>query len=242
MISLYIKELSTYLYSFTAYVVMIVFVLFTGMFLWVFPDTNVLDYGYADMEIFFTYAAVAYMLLTPAITMRSFAEEKKDGTIEFLLTKPISDWHLLLGKYFAACTILAIALLPSLCFYFSIYTLGDPPGNIDSAAVFSSYIGLMLLAGVFASVGIFSSSVSNNQVLSFILSLAINYVLFDGFARLSSLGFLSSTSAFISQLGLDYHYLSLSKGLIDSRNVLYLISITCIMLVSTKLTLGSRNW
>jgi ABC-2 type transport system permease protein len=210
--------------------------------MWVFTDTNILDYGFADMDVFFTYAAVAYMLITPALTMRSFAEEKKDGTIEFLLTKPITDWHIILGKYFASYTLMAITLLPTLLFYYSVYTLGNPPGNIDSAAVLSSYIGLLLLAGVFVSLGIFASAITANQIISFIIALVLCYLLFDGFTRIASLGFLSSTSVFIAQMGLDYHYLALSKGLIDSRNIIYLLSITTIMLVSTKLVLGSRNW
>ncbi len=242
MFSIYRKEITGFLNSLIAYLVMIVFITFIGLFMWVFPDSNVMDYGFADMESLFTFGPVAYLLLIPAITMRTFAEEKKDGTIELLMTKPLTDWQIILGKYFASFTLVAVALIPTLIYYFSVYSLGNPVGNIDSAAVFSSYIGLLLLGGVYTSIGILSSSITNNQIFSFIISLIVCYFFYDGISRLASLDLWEGSNSFLSQFSLTYHYAALSKGVIDSRNLIYFISITLLMLVSTNLVLGSRKW
>jgi ABC-2 type transport system permease protein len=242
MFSIYKKEIAGFLNSLIAYLVMIVFVSFIGLFMWVFPDTNVMDIGFADMESLFSFGPIAYLLLIPAITMRTFAEEKKDGTIELLLTKPLTDWQIIGGKYFACFSLVAVALLPTLIYYFSVYSLGNPAGNIDSAAVFSSYIGLLLLGGVFTSIGVLSSALTSNQIFSFILSLIVCYFLYDGLARIAALDLWEGSHSFFSQFSLSYHYDALSKGLLDSRNLIYFISITLLMLVSTNLVLGSRKW
>lgn len=239
---IYVKEIRSFLNSLIAYLVMMVFLTFIGLYMWVFSDSNVLDYGYADMESLFSFGPIAFLLLIPAITMRSFAEEKKDGTIELLLTKPISDLQIILGKYSAALTLVAVALVPTLVYYFSIYSLGTPEGNIDSPAVFSSYIGLLLLGAVFTSIGIFASSISQNQIISFLVALILCYTLFDGFAQASSFESLSSIKDILIYIGLDYHYNALSKGLIDSRNVIHFLSVIVIMIVSTNLVIGSRKW
>jgi len=242
MFSIYRKEITGFLNSLIAYLVMIVFISFIGLFMWVFPDSNVMDYGFADMESLFTFGPIAYLLLIPAITMRTFAEEKKDGTIELLMTKPLTDWQIILGKYFASFSLVAFALVPTLVYYFSVYSLGNPVGNIDSAAVFSSYIGLLLLGGVYTSIGIFSSAITNNQIFSFIISLIVCYFFYDGISRLASLELWEGSRNFLSLFSLSYHYDALSKGLLDSRNLIYFISITLLMLVSTNLVLGSRKW
>ncbi len=242
MFSIYKKEITGFLNSLIAYLVMIVFNTFIGLFMWVFPDSNVMDYGYADMESLFTFGPIAYLLLIPAITMRTFAEEKKDGTIELLMTKPLTDWQIILGKYFASLSLVAVALVPTLIYYFSVYSLGNPVGNIDTAAVFSSYIGLLLLGGVFTAIGIAASSLTNNQIFSFISSLILCYFFYDGISRLASLELWEGANNFISQFSLSYHYEALSKGLIDSRNLIYFVSVTLFMLVSTNLVLGSRKW
>jgi ABC-2 type transport system permease protein len=240
--SIYKKEITGFLNSLIAYLVMIVFITFIGLFMWVFPDSNIMDYGFADMESLFTFGPIAYLLLIPAITMRTFAEEKKDGTIELLMTKPLTDWQIILGKYFASFSLVAVALVPTLIYYFSVYSLGNPIGNIDTAAVFSSYIGLLLLGGVYTSIGIFSSSLTTNQIFSFIVSLIVCYFFYDGISRIASLDLWEGSQTFIGQFSLSYHYDALSKGLIDSRNLVYFISIASIMLVSTNLVLGSRKW
>ncbi len=242
MFSIYRKEITGFLNSLIAYLVMIVFITFIGLFMWVFPDSNIMDYGFADMESLFTFGPIAYLLLIPAITMRTFAEEKKDGTIELLMTKPLTDWQIILGKYFASFSLVVFALVPTLIYYFSVYTLGSPIGNIDSAAVFSSYIGLLLLGGVYTSIGILSSAITSNQIFSFIISLIVCYFFYDGISRMASLDLWEGSRNFLSQFSLSYHYEALSKGVLDSRNLIYFISITLIMLISTNLVLGSRKW
>lgn len=242
MISIFRKELSQFFNSFIAYIVMVVFLISIGLFMWVFPEYSVLDYGFADMSTLFTMAPFVFMFLIPAITMRTFAEEKRDGTIEFLLTKPISDWQLILGKFFSSFILVVFALLPTLVYYYSISLLGDPEGNIDSAAVAGSYIGLLFLGAVFTSLGIFSSSISNNQIVAFILAFFLCFLVYQGFYYLSTLKVWETYSSIVDQLGIQYHYDSLSKGLIDSRDVVYFISIIVIMLLSTRLVIGSRKW
>jgi ABC-2 type transport system permease protein len=242
MFSIYRKEITGFLNSLIAYLVMIVFITFIGLFMWVFPDSNIMDYGFADMESLFTFGPIAYLLLIPAITMRTFAEEKKDGTIELLMTKPLTDWQIILGKYFASFSLVAVALIPTLIYYFSVYSLGNPVGNIDSAAVFSSYIGLLLLGGVYTSIGILSSAITSNQIFSFIISLIVCYFFYDGISRMASLDLWEGSRNFLSQFSLSYHYEALSKGLLDSRNLIYFISVTLLMLISTNLVLGSRKW
>jgi len=239
MFAIYRKEINAFFNSLTGYLVIIVFLTFIGLYTWVFPDTNVLDLGFADMETLFSFGPVAFLFLIPAITMRSFAEEKKDGTIELLLTRPVTDRQIILGKYLACTSLVVFSLLPTIVYYLSLSYLGNPQGNIDSAGVFSSYIGLILLGAVFTAVGIFSSVISGNQIVAFIVAVILCYFLYDGIARISSL---SMQTGFIGALGLDYHYNALGKGLIDSRNILYFISLIFIMLMSTGLVMGSRKW
>jgi ABC-2 type transport system permease protein len=242
MFAIFIKEINSFLNSLIAYMVITAFLTFIGLNTWVFSDTSVLNFGYADMNTLFEFGPLAFLLLIPAITMKTFAEEKKEGTIELLLTRPLSDWDIILGKYFSSLGLVVVALLPTLIYYFSIYTLGNPPGNIDSAAVFSSYTGLLLLAAVFTGIGIFSSVITKNQVISFLICLILCYFLYDGIAQIASINIWSSNAPFIASLGLGYHYDALSRGLIDSRDVFYFISIIAIMLLLTHKILGSRKW
>ncbi len=242
MFAIFLKEINSFLNSLIAYLVMIVFITFIGLYTWVFPDSSVLNYGFADMQSLFEFGPVAFLLLIPAITMRSFSEEKREGTIELLLTRPLTDWQIVLGKYFACLALVLLSLIPTSIYYFSIRELGNPPGNIDSAAVLSSYVGLLLLGSVFTAVGLFSSVSTKNQVMSFIICLLICYVLYDGLARIATINLWSSQAALLTYLGLGNHYEALSKGLIDSRNVFYLLSIVGVMLLLTHKILGSRKW
>jgi ABC-2 type transport system permease protein len=242
MLTIFRKEIAVFLNSLIAYLVVLVFLTFIGVFMWLLPETSILDYGYAEMDTLFSYGPLAFLLLIPAITMRSFAEEKKDGTIELLLTKPITDWSLLMGKYLSACALVAFSLIPTILYYISVYFLGKPVGNIDSAAVASSYIGLFLLGCVFTSAGIFASAISTNQIVSFILALILCYVSYNGFNHLASLELWKGSAVSLLPLGLDYQYNALSKGVVDSRNVCYFLSVIGVMLLSTRLVLGSRKW
>jgi ABC-2 type transport system permease protein len=242
MLAILKKEIRSFLNSLIAYIIMIIFLTGMGLFVWVFPDTNLLDYGFADLSILFYLAPYVYMFLIPAITMRTFAEEKKAGTLELLLTRPLSDWDIILGKYLASLLLIIFTLIPTLVYYYSVYTLGNPAGNVDSAGVFGSYIGLVLLGAVFTSLGIFASSISDNQITSFIVAAFLCFVLYAGFSSLTSLDALGEMAYFINQLGIDFHYKALSKGLIDSRNVIYFLSVIALMLMATRLVLGSRKW
>jgi ABC-2 type transport system permease protein len=242
MIQILSKELNSFLNSLIAYVVIGVFLVVIGLLMWVFPETSVLEYGYADMDTLFSLGPYVFIFLIPAITMRSFAEENKAGTIELLITKPISDWDIILGKFVASLLLVAAALIPTLIYFFSVYSLGNPAGNIDTPGVIGSYIGLFLMAAVFCSVGIFSSSLTRNQIVAFISGAFLCYLLFSGFESVSALNVWSENALFIKQLGLLDHYESLSRGLIDSRDVIYFFSAIFILLSLTKLILGSRKW
>ena len=236
------KEFNGFLNSLIAYMVIAVFLVAIGMFMWVFPESSVLEYGFADMQTLFAMAPWVFLFLIPAITMRTFAEEKREGTIELLLTRPITDLQLILGKYFAALLLALFALLPTLLYYYSVYTLGNPQGNVDSAAVVGSYLGLIFLAGVFCAIGVFASAVSDNQIISFVIAVFLCYIIYTGFDLISSIPVWGSYAYFISQLGISYHYAAISKGLVDSRDVLYFLSVIAIMVLATKLVLRSRKW
>jgi ABC-2 type transport system permease protein len=236
------KEFSSFLNTLIAYVVIGVFLVAVGLLVWVFPETSVLDYGYAEMDTLFSFGPYVLVFLIPAVTMRSFAEEKKAGTLELLITKPLSDWDVVLGKFFACFFLVIFALIPTVIYYFSVYSLGNPPGNVDTPGVVGSYIGLALLSGVFCSIGIFASSLTQNQIIAFIVAAFLCFIFFSGFNSVATLTIWSSNALFIKQLGILEHYESLSKGLIDSRDVIYFFSVTFLMLSITKLILGSRQW
>jgi ABC-2 type transport system permease protein len=242
MLHVLAKEFNTFLNSLIAYVVIGVFLTAMGLLMWVFPDTSVLNYGYADMDTLFSLGPYIFIFLIPAITMRSFAEESKAGTMELLLTKPLTDWNIILGKYLACFFLVLVALLPTLAWYFSISALGNPPGNIDTPGVIGSYIGLALLGGVFCAIGILASSLTPNQIVAFILSAFLCFLFFTGFESASALNLWSGSALAIKQLGILYHYESISKGLIDSRDIVYFLCVIALMLLLTRINVGSRSW
>lgn len=242
MIQILSKELNSFLNSLIAYVVIGVFLVAIGLLMWVFPETSVLEYGYADMDTLFSLGPYVFIFLVPAITMRSFAEEKKAGTIELLVTKPLTDWDIIIGKFLACFFLVVAALIPTLIYYYSVHALGNPPGNIDTPGITGSYIGLVLMGAVFCSVGILASSITRNQIIAFIVGAFLCFLLFSGFESLSGLAIWSSNNLLIKQLGLLEHYQALSKGLIDSRDVVYFLSVIFLMLSITKLFIGSRRW
>lgn len=222
--------------------VLAIFLIATGLLFWVFPENSVLEYGFAEMSGFFSLTPFVFIFLVPAITMRTFAEEKKAGTLEWLLTKPLSEGQILVGKFLASWALVLLALLPTLVYYFSLWILGSPQGNIDSAGVTGSYLGLVLLAGVFSSIGIFGSSLTDNQLVAFMVSVFLCFFLYSGLGSAASINVWSSASGLLAYLGLDYHYQALSKGLIDIRDVIYFISVLTLMLLSTLLVLHARLW
>jgi len=242
MIHILSKEFSSFLNSLIAYIVIGVFLTAMGLLVWVFPEFSVIEYGYADLGTLFTLAPYVFIFLIPAITMRSFAEEKKAGTVELLLTKPLTDWDIILGKFFACFLLVIVALLPTIIYYFTVYALGNPIGNVDSAGVMGSYIGLTLLGGVFCAIGVMASSITPNQIVAFITAAFLCFILFTGFDSISSINLWASNALLIKQLGIVYHYDSMSKGLIDSRDLVYFVSVTFLMLLITKIVVGSRSW
>lgn len=242
MLHVFSKEFNSFLNSLIAYIVIGVFLTAVGLLMWVFPDTAVLDQGYADMDTLFILGPYVFIFLVPAITMRSFAEEKKAGTIELLLTKPLGDWDIILGKFFACFCLVLFALAPTLLYYYSIFLLGNPTGNIDTPGIIGSYIGIAFLAAIFCAIGIFASSITHNQIVAFILAAFLCFLTFLGFDSMSSLTFWSGEALTIKQLGILYHYDSMRKGLVDTRDVVYFVSVTFLILSITKLILGSRQW
>lgn len=242
MIQVFAKEFNSFLNSLIAYIVIAVFLVGIGLLIWVFPETSVLDYGYADLDTLFSLGPYVFVFLIPAITMKSFAEERKIGTLELLLTKPLTDWDVVIGKFLASFLLMVVAIVPTLVYYFSIYRLGEPVGNIDTPGVIGSYIGLILLGGVFCAVGIFASSITNNQIVSFVLAAFLCITIYSGFDSISSLASTGTLALSIKEFGILYHYESLSRGLIDSRDLIYFLSVAGVMIVGTKTVLSSRQW
>jgi len=243
MISILKKELNSFLSSLSGYMVVLVFIILNGLFLWVFPGSfNLLDAGYAGLNGLFFLAPWVFLFLIPALTMRLFADELKTGTIELILTKPISELQIVLGKYFAGLILCLLALAPTLIYLLSIYLLGQPQGNIDWGATIGSYIGLIFLAGVYVSMGVFASSLTENQIIAFILSLLFCLFCFAGFEQLASLLSDTGMELSIEKMGISYHYNAISRGVIDTRDVLYFISVISLFLYASKLSLQSRKW
>jgi len=243
MLAIYKKELSSFFGSLIGYIVIAVFLVFTGLVMWVFVDTSVLEYSFASMDSLFYLAPTMFLFLIPAITMKTFAEESQRGTLELLFTKPISDTQIILGKFLANLTLVIFAILPTLLYFYSIYQLGAPKGNIDSGAVFGSYLGLIFLSGVFVAIGLFSSALTNNQVIAFVIAIFLSFLLHWGFYYFSKLPvFWGVWDDFIAKFGIDYHYKSISKGLLDSRDVIYFVSVIAIFLVLTDFILKKKKY
>jgi ABC-2 type transport system permease protein len=239
---LFKKELGTFLHSLTGYLVMGIFLLVTSLFLWVFPGTfNLPDAGYASLDPMFILAPWMFVFLIPAITMRSFSEEFRTGTIELLLTKPITLWQVIGGKYLASVVLLLLCLIPTLFYFYALSVLGAPKNNVDTGAMWGSYAGLLLVGAAYAAIGIFASSVTSNQIIAFIAGVFLNFFMFVGFESISSLKLLGIADHIFIKLGMNEHYISLSRGVIDTRDVLYFASITAIFLIITKLSVELRK-
>ena len=243
MWTLYRKELASFFSSLIGYLTIAVFLILTGLTLWVLKsDFNILDYGYAGMDGLFLIGPFLYLFLIPAITMRTFAEERRGGTIEMLMTRPLSDWTIVWAKFLAAWTLVFISLLPTLVCYFSVYSLGYPVGNIDTGSVVGSYIGLLLLGGAFVAIGLLCSSLTSNQIVSFIAAAVLCAVGYLGFESLYNMELFGSGDLFVKSLGMMDHYESISRGVVDTRDVLYFASVMALFLMGTRLVLQSRMW
>ena len=228
MLSILRKEIISYLSSLVAYVTIGAFLVVLGLFLWVFPQSSILDYGYAGLDSLFSTAPYLFMFLVPAITMRSLAEERREGTFEILLTRPLTDWQIVMGKYLASLLLILFALLPTLVYYYSVYTLGNPQGNIDTGAVIGSYIGLFLLGAGFAAIGLFASSITKNQVIAFVIAVFLCFFFYSGFDSLSQI--LSLQNLTLENLGITEHYESISRGVLDTRDLVYFVVLSALFI------------
>ncbi len=232
------KEFNSFFASPIAYLVIGVFLLANGLFLWIFKEEfNILNAGFADLNSFFFLAPWVFLFLIPAITMKSFADEFSNGTIELLKTKPISDWQIVLGKFWASLLLVVVALIPTLTYVYTVYQLGNPVGNIDFGSTIGSYIGLLFLAATYTAIGLFTSTLSKNQIVAFILGVFITFFLYYGFDAIStSLG----NELTIKKMGINEHFKSISRGVIDSRDIIYFLSVTVFFLFITKMRLDNE--
>lgn len=218
------KEFRQFFSNLTGYITIILFLLLSGLFLFVFSNFNILDYGYATLENFFNLSPYILLLLIPAVTMRLFPDEWKSGTIETLFTRPLTAWQIVLGKYIASLFVVAIALLPTLTYVFTLKAMAAEGTILDSGGIAGSYIGLLFLSAAFTAVGLCCSSYTSNPVVAFLLSAFFCFVLYSGFEALSKFAG-TGIDYLIEMFGMDFHYRSLSKGVIDSRDVIYFLSI-----------------
>ncbi|WP_293301967.1 gliding motility-associated ABC transporter permease subunit GldF [Pedobacter sp. UBA4863] len=242
MLAVFKRELFSFLSSSMAYITIGIFLLACGLMFWFFPDTSILEYGYAEMDGFFSLVPYLFMFLISAIAMRSFAEERKEGTYVLLATRPLTDLQIILAKYLACMVLVLFSLLPTLIYYYSISRLGMPQGNIDTGAVIGSYIGLFLLGGAFTSVGIFASSITKNQIIAFAVAVFLCFFAYSGFDSVSRLSAFESIESTLVNLGIAEHYQSISRGVLDTRDVVYFITFVALFLGLTKLAIGGRKW
>jgi len=242
MFSILAKEIRSFLSSLIAIIVIIVFLVANGLFIWIFNETNILDAGYANIDPFFELAPIIFIFLISAITMRSFSEEKKTGTFEILSTKPITDLSIILGKYFAGLLIVLFSILPTFIYYFTIHKLSIPIGNIDTGAIWGSYLGLIFLSAGYVSIGLFSSVITDNQIVSFIVSMFLCFFFYSSFEYLSSFEIFKKTDFFIEWFGINFHYRNISRGVVDTRDVVYFLSLIVLFIWLTKIIFNSRKW
>ena len=234
MIPILKKELNSFFSTPIGYLVIGVFLAMNGLFLWVFKgEFNLLDAGFADLNSFFFIVPWFFLFLIPAITMRSFSDEIRLGTIEILKTKPITNWQIVLGKYFGSLVLIILALIPTLIYAFSIHNLGGEIGSIDTGSTIGSYIGLLFLASTFTSIGLFTSTLSNNQIVAFILAVIICFFMYYGFEAFAEFNLVDG----VQNLGMKAHFNSISRGVIDTRDLIYFISTTIFFLFLTSFKL-----
>lgn len=232
------REIKSFFGSPIGYLVIAIFLLLNGLFLWVFEgDFNILDSGFADLSPFFTLAPWILIFLIPAVTMRSFSDEKKQGTLELLLTKPVTIWQIVNGKFFGALLLIIIAIIPTLIYVWVIYGLGLPEGNLDLGSTLGSYFGLLFLISAYSAIGIFTSTLSDNQIVAFILSVFLCFFFYFGFEGLA--GYLTGFEQTVSTLGMDSHFKSMSRGVLDTRDIIYFLSVTVLFLSFTVFKLKS---
>jgi ABC-2 type transport system permease protein len=238
MKSIVLREIKSFFGSPVGYLVIAIFLISNGLFLWVFEgDYNIMNTGFADLTPFFTLSPWILIFLIPAVTMRSFSDEKKQGTLELLLTKPLSIWQIVSGKFLGALLLIAMAIVPTFIYVAVISNLGMPEGNIDMGSTIGSYFGLLFLIAAYSAIGIFTSTLSDNQIVAFIIAVFLCFFFYFGFESLATT--VPAFSNFISTLGMQNHYKSMSRGVIDTRDILYFGSATVLFLSLTVYNLKS---
>jgi ABC-2 type transport system permease protein len=243
VIAIFRKELNVFFSSLIGYIAITIFLVANGLFAWVFPETNILDDGFATLDAFFNFAPWILMFLIPAITMRSFAEEKNSGTIEFITTRPVTDFQIIFGKYLAALVLVVFSIIPTITYYFTVRAMASPAGNVDTGGIMGSYIGLLFLSGTFVAIAMFTSAITNNQIVAFIAGMFGCFFLFLAFDSLSLIPvFVGNVDAYFNAISINQHYRNISKGYIDLRDVVYFISMMALFLLMTKTALSSRKW
>ncbi|MGN7204691.1 gliding motility-associated ABC transporter permease subunit GldF [Pedobacter sp. SAFR-022] len=242
MYAVFKRELFSLLNSLMAYITIGIFLLAAGLLLWFFPDTSMLDYGYAELTGFFSLAPFLFMFLIPAISMRSFAEERREGTYILLATRPLTDWQIILAKYFACLVLVFCALIPTFIYYYSISNLAMPSGNVDTGAIIGSYIGLLFLGASFTAVGVFASSVTKNQVIAFAIAVFLCFIMYNGFDAMARMEVLAVLQDFFVFLSVNEHYQSISRGVLDTRDAIYFLSMVSFFLLLTRFVIGGRKW
>ena len=243
MWTLFKKEISGFFSSLTGYVVILVFLLLNSLFMWVIPGQfNVIGNGYATLDTMFSIAPWVFLFLVPAITMRMISEEKRTGTMDLLLTRPVSELQIILAKFFASWALVALSIIPTLVYFWSVSRLGSPPGNMDMGGTWGSYIGLIFLGGIYGSIGVFASSITGNQVVAFTVAVFASYLMYQGFELLSQLAGSGKMAFLVSRMGIAYHYNSISRGVLDSRDILYFILVDVLFIMGTRTVLQSSKW
>ena len=243
MFAIFRKEISGFFSTLTGYIVIIVFLLINSLFMWVFPgEWNILDSGYAGLDTLFFLSPWIFLFLVPSVTMRMIAEEKRLGTLELIYSKPLTERGIVYGKYFASVALVLLALIPGLIYYFSVYMLGESPGNLDKGGTAGAFIGLFFLAAVYVSAGLFASSLTDNQVVAFIIAVIISFFLFMGFDSFAYLPGLRKIDEIVIRLGINEHYKSISRGVIDLKDIIYFIAVLVAFNEATRLVLLSRKW
>ncbi|RAJ04098.1 ABC-2 type transport system permease protein [Chitinophaga skermanii] len=243
MLAIYKKEFRQFFSSITGYVAILLFLLANTLFLFVFPSTSLLDAGYANLDPLFELAPNIFLLLIPAITMRSFSDEFKSGTMELLSTKPLGWWQIVWGKFLASATIVLISLIPTIVYYIAVNQLSAIHNNLDNGGILGAYIGLLLLGCTFTAIGVWSSSLTSNAVVAFLVAVAVCFVFYNGFDALSKVpAFVGKGDYYLQMAGIKFHYASISRGVIDSRDIVYFASVIWLMLYLTKTSLQRKIW
>ena len=240
MKALYLKEIRSFLSSIIGYIFILIYLISAGLFLWIIPEGwNLLEGTEADLIPFFNLSPIIFLILIPAITMRSIAEERRTGTIELLFTRPLSDLQILLAKYLAGVTLVIVSILPTLIYFFTMYQLGNPVGTIDVGATLTSYLGLILLGSVFVAIGLFASSITSSQIVAFIVAMFMCWLIYDGFSQLGSFKLFGSFDMVIQYIGISFHYDSIKRGVIDTRDIFYFLSVITLFIFAALTVIKS---